>query len=712
MRFKRLALLVTALLALALLATACAQQEPATTECPTAEPCPDCPDCPECPAVEAQACPTAEPCPECPACPECPSTVAAPFEDLWASSGHADAEAEAFVHWDAEGEIPASCANCHSSTGFQDFVGADGSAKFVTDANHPIGTTINCVACHNQATLTLDTVIFPSGAEITGLGPEAVCMQCHQGRASTDTLNAAVEGTDPDTVNPDLGFVNIHYFAAAATQYAGQARGGYQYEGKVYDARFAHVDGYDTCVGCHNSHSLELKLDECQACHTDVTTVEDLKNVRMAGSLVDYDGDGNMEEGIYYEIAGLQEILLGAIQAYAADTAGTPITYDASAYPYFMTEGGERYASWTPRLLEAAYNYQTSIKDPGSFAHGGKYIIQLLYDSIQDLNPELVAGLRRIDHGHFAGSEEAFRHWDAEGEVPASCATCHSAEGLPFQLENGVQIAQEISNGFKCSTCHSDVSTFALYEVGGVEFPSGATIDSGSPQTNLCINCHQGRSSTASVNQAVAGLGPDEVAELRFINVHYFAAGATLFGNEVQGAYQYDGQEYLGRNEHVQGFQNCTDCHNTHELTVKVESCSACHPMVESEADVTKIRIDPTDYDGDGNTEEGIAGEVQTMADALYAAMQTYAADTAGTPILYNGNMYPYFFADANGNGTVDEDEGSYSTWTPTLLKAAYNYQYVQKDPGAFAHNAKYVMQFLYDGISDLGGDVSAMTRP
>ena len=124
------------------------------------------------------------------------------------------------------------------------------------------------------------------------------------------------------------------------------------------------------------------------------------------------------------------------------------------------------------------------------------------------------------------------------------------------------------------------------------------------------------------------------------------------------------------------------------------------------------IRIDPTDYDGDGDTTEGIAGEVETMAAALYATMQTYAAETADTPIVYDGGRYPYMFADANANGTVDEGEGSYSTWTPTLLKAAYNYQYVQKDPGAFAHNGKYVIQFLYDSINDLGGDVTAMTRP
>jgi hypothetical protein len=46
------------------------------------------------------------------------------------------------------------------------------------------------------------------------------------------------------------------------------------------------------------------------------------------------------------------------------------------------------------------------------------------------------------------------------------------------------------------------------------------------------------------------------------------------------------------------------------------------------------------------------------------------------------------------------------------LLRAAYNYQYVAKDPGAFAHNAEYILQILYDSIKDVGGDTSGMERP
>jgi hypothetical protein len=99
---------------------------------------------------------------------------------------------------------------------------------------------------------------------------------------------------------------------------------------------------------------------------------------------------------------------------------------------------------------------------------------------------------------------------------------------------------------------------------------------------------------------------------------------------------------------------------------------------------------------------EGIHGEVETLGEALYAAMQTYA-EAHGGAIEYSPTSYPYFFA-ADGEG--------YAAWTPRLVKAAFNYQYIQKDPGAYVHNPKFVIQFLIDAIEDLGGDVSGYIRP
>ena len=227
---------------------------------------------------------------------------------------------------------------------------------------------------------------FPSGVELTGLGREAVCMTCHQGRASKVQVDEAIAaaGVEDDAVSEDLGFINIHYYAAAVSRYGTEVKGGYEYEGMSYDTLFEHVPGVTACQDCHSAHTTEIKIETCAHCH-EAETAEDLRDVREPSSHVDYDGDGDMEEGVYYEIEGLKALLYQAMQAYSADVLEAPIVYDAHAYPYFFndTNGdgeavedeanyGNQFASWSPRLVKAAYNFQTVSQDLGGYAHGGK----------------------------------------------------------------------------------------------------------------------------------------------------------------------------------------------------------------------------------------------------------------------------------------------------------------------------------------------------
>ncbi len=330
-----------------------------------------------------------------------PEITTAEAQAGWASSGHARRTDEAFIHWNGENppEVPTGCAKCHSLPGFLDFLGADDSAPGEVDRAAPIGTAVECEVCHHQAALNLDSVMMPSGARVAGLGREAVCVQCHQGRQSSFTINEVTAGIDEDTVSQDLGFVNIHYYPAAATKYGTLALGGYQYPGKSYVGDFAHVEPLDTCIGCHDPHTLRIDGEGCRQCHPEISDKYYLENIRRAGSTADYDGDGNTTIGIYYEIRHMQEKLDRAIRAYAGQVAGRSIVYQVNSYPYFFVDANangqpdeneaDSYDAWTPRLLKAAYNYQASTKDPGAFAHNPQYIIQLLYDSIEDLNKAL-----------------------------------------------------------------------------------------------------------------------------------------------------------------------------------------------------------------------------------------------------------------------------------------------------------------------------------
>ncbi len=295
--------------------------------------------------------------------------------------------------------IPQRCAACHSTYGYLDYLGADGSAAGTVDAEAKTGSVVYCVACHNPEAEALTQVMFPSGEEVTGLGPEARCSVCHQGRRSTADVDEALAGLDDDEISQDLGFINVHYAIAAATRWGGQTRGGYQYAGLNYVGRFPHVETFDTCYECHDPHSQQVDPDTCSPCHLNVVNYAHLKDIRERTE--DYDGDGDIKEGIKSELDSLQQALYTAIQTYATSVTGTPIIY-ADAYPYFFidtngngqpdedeTTFGNQYIDWTPRLVRATYNYHVVQQDPGAYAHNPTYAAQLLYDSLNDLGERI-----------------------------------------------------------------------------------------------------------------------------------------------------------------------------------------------------------------------------------------------------------------------------------------------------------------------------------
>ena len=311
----------------------------------------------------------------------------------WLASPHAASDSEAFRHWDTEGEIPGDCAVCHSTTGIEDYLAAPQTTAALIDHPVPIGTTVQCAACHNPGATALRDVLFPSGQVVTMSGGSAVCTVCHQGRTSSDTVVAALDGRGDDEVSAEIAFINIHYAAAASTQLGNVARGGYEYPGQSYAGPFAHVEGLNTCVSCHGAHDTAVVLESCTTCHAGATDFRAIRTTR-----VDILGTGDISAGIAHVIDDLHARLGDAIMAYAATVGGGAIIYSDAAYPYFFNDlnangaadAGEaifpnRYQSWTPRLLRAAYNYQFVAKDHGAFAHNPHYATQLLIDSLTDL---------------------------------------------------------------------------------------------------------------------------------------------------------------------------------------------------------------------------------------------------------------------------------------------------------------------------------------
>ncbi len=315
--------------------------------------------------------------------------------------------------------------------------------------------------------------------------------------------------------------------------------------------------------------------------------------------------------------------------------------------------------------------------------------------------------------GHADATSTAFTHWNDEGEIPPNCATCHAGAGfrafygLDGSKKGVIEHPFPIGGVVDCETCHND----AIDTIQSVPFPSGISVaDIGSSAT--CLTCHQGRQSTVGINKVLTDQAADtNNPELSFINSHYKVAAATLLGSVAKGGYEYAGKTYMGRFSHVPEFAQCTDCHDPHNLEVAMDACVACHKTDSPVA----IRFSPGDFDGDGVTTTGIAVEIANLHQYLGGAIISYAEKVSGKPLIYEAHTYPYYFNDTNGNGEVDAGEAifpnQYKSWTPRLLRAAYNYQFVAKDKGAFVHNPHYALQLLFDSIESLS-EATEVTMP
>ena len=200
----------------------------------------------------------------------------------------------------------------------------------------------------------------------------------------------------------DASFITPHYSFSAATWLGNEAHGGYDIQEKLIPADLSMLMAYRTCTQCHDPHSLRINKSPsnedanlCAACHPNVTGFEDYRDIYVEG--VDYDTDGTVE-GVYHEIAGLQNVLLQSMQQYTSCKLGVGIGW-ADKFPYLFIDTNQdgtlsedeavsanAYKAFTPRLMRAAFNYQFSLKEPAGYVHNGNYVIQLLQDSIMDIS--------------------------------------------------------------------------------------------------------------------------------------------------------------------------------------------------------------------------------------------------------------------------------------------------------------------------------------
>lgn len=265
-----------------------------------------------------------------------------------------------------------SCAPCHTTEGFIESVTGEDYAGSAFNA-------VGCFACHDPhengdfALRTTAAVTLGNGATYDR-GISNLCVSCHKGRR--DVTKYVVDSVK----------MSSHYGPHHSNQ-SDMLLGenAYEYDGYDYDNSWHTTGVADGCVKCHfdvsdaydmGGHTFWMSTEEgdentdacnVDGCHLNDTEIDDFDR-EMA--LMDFDDDGDFDEGVQTEIEDLltelETLLLaaGLISGDPGDTHPNSIVVpDADS-------------------VGAVFNFEFVIEDKSNGIHNTRYAAALLISSI------------------------------------------------------------------------------------------------------------------------------------------------------------------------------------------------------------------------------------------------------------------------------------------------------------------------------------------
>ncbi|WP_224963018.1 cytochrome c3 family protein [Geomonas subterranea] len=522
-----------------------------------------------------------------------------------------------------------------------------------------------CMGCHAATGVVPAPYVFPGWSSSRHQSAGVSCITCH------------TDGEMPTPVNSSSVDANTFAYRSGA--------GSFCLNGNCHKPGTTHRTAGMTCSGCHGTYkdhnpatTFPAALNACFSCH----------------------GAANSP---HYHV---QTTLAATDCLVCHPPSGHDPAPDA-------------------RVTPAHFNGYTSLANP-SYAAAYVTPATTCGDCHQGGDPAGSAdqALRQFrtgwaSSGHGDGNAAAWKNsvyftWKTAGSAAADakesasvatdCQRCHSAAGyLRFALYTSIEpvsaTAVSYSEPLTCDACHQSGDFSAprsLSSRTGYYNYSGAATgrvrvtatfpDAG--RSNLCLGCHAGRQAGATV-QALSRVTAQTAyssafwRDLRFVDAHYLSAGGQLYGAT---GYHYPGLPYgnAGVNHSVIGGTEagpCVACHlpgSSHTLSAAAGGftlCNGCH------------------IDGGTVSAGFLTGRSEQFASALKALSAALAA-RGFTPLTSPDGkpQYPYFTA-TNWGGRADG---------PGNLGAAFNYNLLVHDPGAYAHNPAYVKRLVRDSIDFL----------
>lgn len=281
--------------------------------------------------------------------------------------------------------------------------------------------------------------------------------------------------------------------------------------------------------------------------------------------------------------------LLQAIQDYA-NTQGTPIIYAPGSYPYWFSDPnangvfdeGEaitdnRFTTFDDRLLPAAFNFH-SAQDPCSDIHNYQYVIQTLYDSLDDL-----------DDGQQNNSAPGTRPGaapPAENQPPTADAGADQTDvalGTPVQLNATGSDPEGQPVTFSWELQVPEESTTATLSDPNIANPTFTPDVAGTYTATVTVSDGQA-TATDTVVIATAGAepppngGPEPPAIVTLPNafgvITLDHAFHTTFADCLQCHPSDPPGPFAATLDQTSGHAICLDCHAASDAPT---ACGACH---------------------------------------------------------------------------------------------------------------------------------------
>jgi formate-dependent nitrite reductase cytochrome c552 subunit len=388
----------------------------------------------------------------------------------WAKSGHGDVKAKPWAEEDLKSMT--SCLRCHTATGFVNYVTSTPTFTLPTAPLAASGTygVLGCNTCHTSYAFkqSVRQVAQYTAPYNNGLSPKTfpdvgatnLCIPCHSGRESENTIKAIADFTD-------VGFKNSHYMAAAGLMYmttgftnftsantpigtttygksltidnitdplngvAGGVNSAHRrlgtplINGDSHNLPFfvaGNADSGGPCVTCHlnaitragttrpGTHTLAISSEAfeqiCTKCHPSE--------------------EGTPLTGANFKTAFLEpqsEVFRNALTLAIAllQSPKYNIKYDPATHPYFYDlttdpTGKTPVRDWTrgtqdqkfgQRIMGACYNINLLNRDPAAYAHGRTFTRRLIYDTIDFLDDgkiNLTSGATALAQSQTQGS--------------------------------------------------------------------------------------------------------------------------------------------------------------------------------------------------------------------------------------------------------------------------------------------------------------------